>query len=70
MGVTAALTLAPLVEQALAQGIPLVEEVINAANTEKALAASNTPPTPEQQAAIDAAYASTSAALQAATPSA
>lgn len=60
------LTLVPIVLNLLEAGISIVPEIIAAAQTEVALFNSATPPTAAQQAQIDAAEATASAALQAA----
>lgn len=66
-----ALTLLPVIEQLVSLGITVVPEIVTAAQTELALwAAPGTAPTADQQAQIDAAHATASAALQAAQPAA
>ncbi len=60
------LSLTPLVLQLVALGIKVLPEIIAAAQAEIALLNAKAAPTPEQQAAIDAALAQANAALQAA----
>ncbi len=59
------LTLVPLVLQLIQAGITEIPELISAAQTEVSLFNSQTPPTAEQQAEIDAALEKAHAALQA-----
>lgn len=54
--------------QLIEMGITVVPEVISAAQTAVSLIESGAPPTPAQQAQIDAALSATHASLQAATP--
>lgn len=61
--------LTPQVLQMVLLGIQVAPELIAAAQQEFALLQSGTPPTPEQQAAIDAALDQAHAALQAVSPS-
>jgi len=56
----------PVVAQLVELGLELTPTIIGAVNTVMALSGSGNPPTPEQQAQIDAALDEAHAALQAA----
>ena len=62
------LTLTPAVLSLIELGIQVAPGLIQTAQQEVALLNSGTPPTADQQAAIDAALAEAHAALQAAQP--
>lgn len=64
------IALTPQVLQMVLLGLQVAPELIAAAQQEIALFSAGTPPTPEQQAAIDAALDQAHAALQAAGPAA
>lgn len=64
------IALTPQVLQMVLLGLQVAPELIAAAQQEIALFSSGTPPTAEQQAAIDAALEAAHAALQAAGPAA
>jgi hypothetical protein len=63
------LNVTSIVLQLVGIGVVVGPELIAAAQTEIALVTSNTAPTAEQQASIDAALDAANAALQAAVPS-
>lgn len=64
------LTLTPLVLQLIQLGATVLPELIATAQTEVSLVNAGTAPSPEQQAAIDAALETANNALQAAQPAA
>lgn len=68
-GAAAVLTAIPALIQLVEAGVTVVPELIAAAKTELGLITSTSAPTPDQQAAIDAAADAAEAALQAAQPS-
>lgn len=58
------LTLTPIVLQLISLGLTVIPELVQAAITEVNLLNSATPPTADQQAAIDTALDTANAALQ------